>query len=211
MQVANFTITLPGAAPVNGSTYGTSAAPASSTDTTTTTASAPTAAITVVNIQASDLAVVVAPTSQNSTATPPPVDLSKIVDTTAPVLTLTGDVFVAVLETDPYTDAGATAYDNVDGNSVTVIRRLQLCLRPVGMETAVATDSRALSCGAALAAVNTTAHLRSNETYVFTYTARDSAGNQAVPLRRYVVVNSRFAKPSAALRFSEPPHDLQQP
>jgi hypothetical protein len=98
---------------------------------------------------------------------------------------------MTVLQADRFIDPGATAYDNIDGNSVTVGARLQLCNRPSGIETAAANDSRQLTCGAALPAINATQASASNATFVLTYTARDAAGNQAVPLRRYVVVMSR--------------------
>jgi hypothetical protein len=146
-----------------------------------------------VDIQASDLQVVVAaPVSgSNAAPTPPPVDLNKIVDTSPPVITLAGSPYMSVLQADRFSDPGASAYDNIDGNSVKVVTRLQLCNRPSGIETGAANDSRPLTCGAALPAINATLPSMSNATYVFTYTARDVAGNQAVPLRRYVVVTSR--------------------
>ena len=192
LQVVNFTVTLPGAGPVSGSSYSSAAGGASSSlaGTTASTSGTNLSSISVVSIATSDLAVVV-PQSTTTIALPPPVDLSKIVDKTPPVISLIGAAYMAVLQADTFTDPGTTAYDNVDGNNVNVISRLQLCARPTGIETANATDNRALTCGSALAAVNTSQPSQTNETYVLTYSARDAAGNQAVPLRRYVVVNSR--------------------
>eukprot|EP00878_Enallax_costatus_P027427 GHUV01029534.1.p1 GENE.GHUV01029534.1~~GHUV01029534.1.p1 ORF type:complete len:200 (-),score=48.20 GHUV01029534.1:207-806(-) len=196
LQVDNFTVTLAGAGPVSGSSYSSAVGGASSNlaSTTGTTSATNLSSLSVVNIATSDLAVVVAQSSATA-ALPPPVDLSKIVDKTPPVISLIGAAYMAVLQADTFTDPGATAYDNVDGNGVNVITRLQLCVRPTGIniETANATDNRALTCGSALATVNTSQPSQTNETYVLTYNARDAAANQAVPLRRYVVVVSRWA------------------
>ncbi|WIA22988.1 hypothetical protein OEZ86_009906 [Tetradesmus obliquus] len=199
-KVTNFTVTLPGRGSMDGFAYAaastttsssssssSSTAPSSSTGTTSTT-------LRVVDIQASQLQVVVATPisgSNSSTPTPPPIDLSKIIDTSPPVITLSGSPYMSILQADRFSDPGATAYDNIDGNGVTVITRLQLCSRPSGIESAAATDSRRLTCGAALPLINTLLPTASNATFVFAYTARDVAGNQAVPLRRYVVVTSR--------------------
>lgn len=196
MQVTNFTVVLPGRGSVDGFAYAAASGNSSSSSTSTSgskatgTASAP---LRVVDIQVSDLQVVVAaPVSGSSTAaTPPPVDLSKIVDTLPPVITLAGNAYVSVLQAERFMDPGVSAYDNIDGNSVTVITQMQLCNRPSGIEAAVATDSRPLTCGAALPTINTAVPSASNATFVLTYTARDAAGNQAVSLRRYVVVSYR--------------------
>jgi hypothetical protein len=94
---------------------------------------------------------------------------------------------------DTFVDPGARVYDNVDGNSIRAISRLQLCARPTGdLQAIPANDTRTLArCGPQLASVNTSAPSRDNETFVISYTARDSAGNQAAPLRRYVTVTAR--------------------
>eukprot|EP00879_Flechtneria_rotunda_P033240 GHRR01036794.1.p1 GENE.GHRR01036794.1~~GHRR01036794.1.p1 ORF type:complete len:1082 (+),score=385.26 GHRR01036794.1:389-3247(+) len=60
---------------------------------------------------------------------------------------------------------------------------------------AAATDSRTLTCGSQLAAVSTTLPTAVNEMYVIRFSARDAAGNQAVPLRRYVMVTARCQPP----------------
>ena len=39
-----------------------------------------------------------------------------VVDTTAPVITLVGDTDITIYSGNPYTDAGATASDNIDGD-----------------------------------------------------------------------------------------------
>lgn len=200
MQVTNFTVTLPGRGAVDGSAYGAAASASTGSGTGSAsadagTASTTTAAMQVVNIAVSDMQVVIATpttsTGQTAAPLPPPVDLSKIVDTTPPVITLSGDPYISVLQVEKFVDPGATAYDNIDGNSVTVLARLQLCARPSGIETAPDTDSRPLSCGPVLPALNTSLPSRSNETYVFSYSARDAAGNQAILRRRYVVITAR--------------------
>lgn len=179
------------------SAYG---AAASTTSTTsgagTATTGGTTAAISVVNIQSTDLEVVVAaaPTTSNTTTNvTAAVDLTKIVDTTPPVITMLGTAYTTVLQAERYADQGVRVYDNIDGNSITVIARLQLCARPAtNLSTIAANDTRTLAgCGAQLAAINTTLPSRSNESFVITYRARDAAGNQAAPLRRYITVTAR--------------------
>lgn len=194
VQVGNCSVTLPGKASVDVATY----SAAGSTTTAGSSSGPTTAAISVVSIKSTDLEVAVAaPANANSSAAPAaaPINLAKIVDTTPPVITLEGggDVYMTVLQADSFVDPGVRVYDNIDGNSLTAVTRLQLCTRPaVNLSTLLANDSRALTgCGPQLAGVNTTAPSRNNETYVLMYTARDTAGNQAVPLRRYVGVTSR--------------------
>lgn len=106
---------------------------------------------------------------------------------------LLGDVYMPVRQTDRFVDPGVRVYDNIDGNSISAIGRLQLCARPTQeLSGLAANDSRPLvRCGSQLQSVNTTSASRDNETYVITYSARDAAGNQAVPLRRYITVTSR--------------------
>jgi hypothetical protein len=192
LQVSNCTISLPGkpAVPVALYSPATTTGASSTAATGSTTAAAP---LSVVNIQAAELEVVVTP-STTAPSSSIAVDISKVVDTTSPVITLTGGAYVPVLQLDRFVDPGFRAYDHVDGNSVSVISRLQLCARPTGdLQTIRANDTRALAlCGAQLASINTTAPSRDNETFVVTYTARDSAGNQAAPLRRYVTVTARY-------------------
>lgn len=188
LQIANCTISLPGKLAVNVSLYGAPATSSSPGTTATTTSSAPT--LTMINVQSSDLQVVVA---ASNTTTVAAVDLTKIVDTTPPVITLLGAAYTVVTQLDRFVDPGVRVYDNIDSNSITAIPRLQLCARPlINLSTIAANDSRVLSrCGSQLAAVNTTLPSLDNETYVITYTARDAAGNQAVPLRRYVTVSAK--------------------
>ncbi|TCK67740.1 putative secreted protein (Por secretion system target) [Winogradskyella wandonensis] len=80
-------------------------------------------------------------------------------DTTAPVITLLGSATVSLTVGDAYTDAGATATDNIDGNLTSNI---------------VVTG-----------AVNTNVA----GTYTLTYNVSDAAGNAAIPVVRTVTVN----------------------
>ena len=80
-------------------------------------------------------------------------------DTTAPVITLLGSATVNLTVGDAYTDAGATATDNIDGNITSSI---------------VVTGS-----------VNTNVV----GTYTLTYNVSDAAGNAATPVVRTVNVN----------------------
>ena len=80
-------------------------------------------------------------------------------DTTAPVITLLGSATVNLTVGDAYTDAGATATDNIDGNITSSI---------------VVTGS-----------VNTNVV----GTYTLTYNVNDAAGNAATPVVRTVNVN----------------------
>jgi len=180
MQVTNLTVALPGKLPVDGSTYG----DATSSTSASSSSSAP--AIAVVSINAADLEVV---TAAPQADTPPAVDLSALVDTTPPVITLLDSPYMSVIQFDPFTDPGATVYDNIDGNSVPLVRQVQLCARPSGIQTALANDSRPLAC--VLGALNTTTPSQDNETFVISYSAIDQAKNKASPLRRYVVVTAK--------------------
>lgn len=199
LQVSNCTISLPGQQAVSIALY----SPATTTGASTTTASGTsatlTAAITVVNIQAAELEVVVTSSTAVPTSTVP-VDISKVVDTTPPVISLAGGTYVPVLQLDRFIDPGVRAYDDVDGNSVSVVSRLQLCARPSGdLQSIRANDTRALAgCGAQLASINSTTPSRDNETFVVTYSARDSVGNQAAPMRRYITVTARCVPRSTA-------------
>jgi len=186
MQTSNCTVSLPGRAPVNVLLYG-AARPSGG-------ATAATPSISVVNIASSDLeVVVVAPTSSSAQPTPAPIDVTKIIDTSAPVITLLGDSFTPVLQAERFVDVGTRVQDNIDGNSINALARIQLCARPSGDLLSIpANDSRPLlRCGPQLAGIDTTSPSRDNETFVITYTARDAARNQAVPLRRYVTVTAR--------------------
>lgn len=131
------------------------------------------------------------------------------VDKQPPVITLTGQGYVELPEMSWYTDAGATVVDNNDGNSIEPRVRIQLCARPSWLPSwdprgvpgdlvVKPSDQRGLSCGSTpLALVDTTWPTVNSTTpgggrlYVLTYTARDAAGNVAVPLRRFVAVVPR--------------------
>lgn len=227
-QAVNITVALPGKDAVDGAAYVATARAAASSSSSGATAGTTSAsflggtdaaagankggaaaggstapAVTVVNIQASELEVqVAAPVVAGLGGPPPPpapapVDLSKLVDTMPPSLKLDGEALVSVRQGDRYSDAGATAYDNIDGISVRIITRYALCLRPEGGLDAAAPpapeDTRQLACGPSLSSINSSAPLNENETYVVTYSARDAAGNAAPPVRRYVLVTARCA------------------
>lgn len=202
LQITNFTVALPGSDPVNGTVFATASSSASgtsdtgaSTEATTTAAAAP---VQVVEIDVADLAVEVAAPATSSAdkqdATPPPVDMSKILDTEPPVIDVAGDVFVEQLQATQYTDAGAIAADNIDGANVAVSKQLQLCDWQDWMTGAQASDNKTLTSCTIVSAINTSDPTDSGGTvkvYVFTYTAKDAAGNRAAPMRRYIVVTSR--------------------
>ena len=208
-------LALPGKEFTNASAVtGTTSSPSS----TGSSAAAP--AVKVVDVDVTRLEVVVAAPAPgpagSSNVTTSAIDLSKIVDRTPPVITLQGFPYVEVLEMSPYVDAGVTVYDNIDGNSVSSGSRITLCTRPKilgpipkdfpfsGSIDATSFNSSAspLSCKATpVATVNTTtatfnsSSVDGGSVYVFTYTAKDTAGNQATPLRRYVVVLPRCSPP----------------
>ncbi len=87
-------------------------------------------------------------------------------DQTAPAITLVGDSAVSIGQGGTYTDAGATATDNIDGN---ITNRVSMRI----------TDSS----GTVIAAVNT----RTTGVYTITYRAIDAAGNQAEITRTVTV------------------------
>jgi len=84
---------------------------------------------------------------------------SENADTSKPIITLIGDTTITLTVGDTYTDAGATAFDNVDGNIT------------VNITTNYPVD------------VNTTG------TYTVTYDVNDTAGNVATQVTRTVIVN----------------------
>jgi hypothetical protein len=144
----------------------------------------------VVDIDVSTLTV---PTAAAET---PAFDMSQVVDSEPPRLTLQGDVLVKVLQTEPYDYAGARASDDIDGNAVVVRRKTQLCRWQDWMQTAAADAGNALSCsnttvGVVLTSLPLTADDGTEQVYVLTYTAKDTAGNQAAPARRYVAITPR--------------------
>jgi phage gpG-like protein len=79
-------------------------------------------------------------------------------DTTAPVLTLLGPTPISAYQNQPYTDPGATASDNADGD----------------LTASITTSS--------------TLDLTTIGTYTITYSVTDQAGNQATPITRTVNV-----------------------
>ncbi|MEO8761257.1 MAG: immunoglobulin-like domain-containing protein [Bacteroidia bacterium] len=81
-------------------------------------------------------------------------------DTTAPVITLTGDAAVTINLHDTYADAGATATDDKDGNITTTI--------------ATSNPVNADQCG----------------NYTVSYSVSDKAGNAATVVTRIVTVKS---------------------
>jgi len=81
-------------------------------------------------------------------------------DTTAPVITLVGSPTVTVILNSAYTDAGATATDNVDGNITSSIT------------------------------VSGTVNTNLKGTYTLTYSVKDAAGNTGTATRTVKVVNS---------------------
>lgn len=88
-----------------------------------------------------------------------------VVDTTAPVITVTGPLLITVTEGDTYLDQGAIAVDSYDGNITSNII----------VNNNVDTDIPA--------------------TYTVTYNVSDSAGNSAVEAQRTVVVQEAPAEP----------------
>ncbi len=87
------------------------------------------------------------------------------VDTTAPTIVLLGDNPVTLTEGDVYTDAGAQAFDNIDGDITVEI----VTTNPVDTNTP--------------------------GTYTVTYNVLDSAGNPATPVTRTVIVQEAPEEP----------------
>mgnify|MGYP003340744852 FL=1 len=81
-------------------------------------------------------------------------------DNTAPVISLVGDPVITVDEDTSFTDPGATATDNFDGN-----------IDPANISVLSNLD------------INTPGN------YIITYNTQDSAGNPAIPVERVIVVN----------------------
>ena len=81
-----------------------------------------------------------------------------ISDTTAPIITLLGDANVSIIQNTTYTDAGATATDNIDGDITSSI----------------------VTSGTVNTAID--------GTYTITYSVSDAAGNTATASRQITVV-----------------------
>ena len=97
-----------------------------------------------------------------------------VTDTIAPVITLVGDAAVSVELGSDYTDAGATASDNIDGDITASI----VTVNPVDVSTA--------------------------GTYTITYNVVDSSGNAATEVTRAVTVSeSGFELSTDALTLAE--------
>lgn len=90
-------------------------------------------------------------------------------DSIAPVITLTGDVNVNIAIGDTYTDAGATATDNVDGDITSAIVTVST------VDTTTAGD------------------------YTVTYDVSDAAGNSAVTVVRNVIVSEEVTPDTTEL------------
>jgi len=95
-------------------------------------------------------------TSQNTFT----VTLPVTVDTTKPIITLTGEATINLTVGDPYVDKGATANDNLDGNITANI------VKTGSVDTATP------------------------GTYVITYNVSDAAANAAIPVTRSVIVTA---------------------
>ncbi len=98
--------------------------------------------------------------ANNSASVTRNVTVVVVPDTTAPVITLRGDASLVIQKDATYTDAGATATDNVDGDITANI------------------------------SVNNPVNPSSPATYTVTYTVSDTAGNQATAVTRTVRVNA---------------------
>ena len=90
-------------------------------------------------------------------------------NSTPPVISLIGDATVTIMVGDTYTDAGATATDNIDGTIT-------------GNITTSGTVNTAIA-----------------GTYLITYTVTDSDGNVAIPVIRTIVVIADLLSPSIVL------------
>ncbi len=185
---------MPGGLPVDGFAAATSTAGGIPGEDASSAASAA-ASVTIVNIDVSSLVVPVTQTSSSGASVAAPVDLSKIVDTTPPTITLQGNAYVQVLESTTYTDASVLVYDNIDGYSVVPRTTIKLCSKPDGVDItqALPTDHYPVSCSSTpYGLVNTTEPLDDQHAYLLSYGAKDAAGNVALPVRRWVVVTARW-------------------
>jgi hypothetical protein len=90
-----------------------------------------------------------------------------VVDTTAPIITLNGNAIVNLTQGDNYTDAGAIATDNVDGDLTANI--------------SVSGNVDIINIG----------------TYTLSYDVNDSSGNKAIQVTRMINVNPAPVKPDA--------------
>ncbi|MFA5764246.1 MAG: DUF5011 domain-containing protein, partial [archaeon] len=110
----------------------------------------------------------------NSTATRQVIVVNPIADTIAPVITILGGTPTTVLLNSTYTDQGATAMDNVDGDITGSI--------------------------ASTSDVNTSA----TGTYSVVYTVADSAGNNATATRSVIVIETDTIAPIITINGANP-------
>lgn len=190
-QLSQLTVTSTNGVTASGFTSTTSTASTGSTGLAASGGATSAVQPTVVDIDTRTLVVDIPTITGAPGVTTPAINLNYIVDTEPPVITLRGQPYVSVLQTASYTDAGATVYDNIDGNSIQPRKRLLVCRRPADVEKARADDSRPLTCNATLYAAVNTSTAPEGWVWVFTYSAKDTAGNSAVPLRRIVEVKPR--------------------
>jgi hypothetical protein len=119
-----------------------------------------------------------APELQQQAASNPPVAPAVTVqDNTPPVITLNGPPEIVVEMGTTYTDKGATASDNIDGD---ITSRIKERYPPIDTST-----------------------LTAPRTYQLTYNVSDSAGNAATPVTRIVRVQDTTA-PVITLKRTEP-------
>jgi len=169
-----------------------------------TTTLAPSLNVQIVNIDTSVLSVAIPPAVDSSGAAiiaTPAVDLSRVVDAEPPVLTLRGPAYVKVLQATGYAEQGASAFDNLDGSGVQPRSQLGVCRRPAAAELWTAGDTRVLACNSSVFAAVNTSWVVPGWVWVYTYSARDAAGNKALPVRRIVEVASRCACGGFSLIF----------
>jgi hypothetical protein len=156
-RVSNVTVTLPGREPVDAATFQAfSAGPGSSSSSSDGgSTSEASASLQVVDIDVDTLDVAVPTSSAADADMQPAVDMSTVIDTDPPRLTLLGDVLVKVLQAEVYEDAGAQASDNVDGSAVVVRSRIQICNWKEWMLTAAASTSTSMTCSSTATAIQT--------------------------------------------------------
>ena len=104
-----------------------------------------------------------------------------VADTTKPTITLLGSATLSIALNTAYTDAGATASDDTDGNI-----------------TASITTTITFN-GNTVGAVNT----NTAGVYTITYNVSDTAGNQATPVTRTVIVMAAVADTTPTAKATE--------
>ncbi|MGY8868207.1 MAG: immunoglobulin-like domain-containing protein, partial [Methylophagaceae bacterium] len=118
---------------------------------------------------------------------------SSTADTTPPVITLTGSSTINLTLGDTFTDPGATASDNVDGNITSSINSIVIDIDGSN----IALSGTPYCCSFSTAVPGPFASVVERGTFTISYNVSDAAGNAATVVQRTVIVSAATSTSSA--------------